>query len=158
MTLYTQQVRGSEAVEDARIGPAGLITVDTDTYSLRIHDGLKPGGYKIPNEDHIAGFSTRGFMARNAQSVPGNLTAAAVSDLNEFTTAGTWVLPSLGDVPNIGDILILCATVSDVTVDAFGTNQILDQGAVVTSLSLVANELVTIAKRSATQYIVMNRY
>lgn len=39
-----QLKRGSEAQNDAYIGAGGEITVDTDNWMLRIHDGVSEGG------------------------------------------------------------------------------------------------------------------
>ena len=74
-----QQVGGSAANQDAYTGVPRQLTVDTDNYDLRLHDGVTPGGRLIPSRDNnderyqgksaeLAGFSfaaaERGFIAR----------------------------------------------------------------------------------------------
>lgn len=44
---------GTGAAEDATIGLARQVRVDTTNFGLRLHDGIKPGGYKIPNEERV---------------------------------------------------------------------------------------------------------
>jgi len=49
MTItYNKQVllkRGNTAVSSAYIGPVGEVTVDTDLDTIRVHDGVTPGGH-----------------------------------------------------------------------------------------------------------------
>ncbi|CAB4133288.1 hypothetical protein UFOVP257_117 [uncultured Caudovirales phage] len=49
MTInYSKQVllkRGNTAVSSAYIGPVGEVTVDTDLATIRVHDGVTPGGH-----------------------------------------------------------------------------------------------------------------
>lgn len=49
-----QQPRNSTKVEDQYIGPAGQITVDSDRWEIRLHNGKKPGGWRIPNMSQLA--------------------------------------------------------------------------------------------------------
>jgi hypothetical protein len=42
-----QLKRGEEADNDAYTGPSGEITVDTQNWMLRIHDGVNDGGAAI---------------------------------------------------------------------------------------------------------------
>jgi hypothetical protein len=47
-TTYNKQVllkRGNTAVSSAYTGPVGEVTVDTDLDTIRVHDGITPGGY-----------------------------------------------------------------------------------------------------------------
>ena len=49
MTInYSKQVllkRGNSAVSSAYVGPLGEVTVDTDFATIRVHDGVTPGGH-----------------------------------------------------------------------------------------------------------------
>lgn len=44
-----QQPRNKTSVEDQYIGPPGQITVDSSRWEIRLHDGRKKGGWRIPN-------------------------------------------------------------------------------------------------------------
>lgn len=48
-----QFLRGNTAKNNAYTGKAGEVTVDMQTNSLRVHDGLITGGHKIPNEADV---------------------------------------------------------------------------------------------------------
>ena len=50
MSKTVQWKRGNANVSASYIGPIGEITVNTDDYSLNIHDGLTAGGFKISND------------------------------------------------------------------------------------------------------------
>lgn len=50
MSKTVQWKRGNANVSATYIGPQGEITVNTDDYSLSLHDGMTPGGYKISND------------------------------------------------------------------------------------------------------------
>lgn len=52
--VVVQQPRNSTKVEDQYIGPAGQLTVDSDRYELRLHDGRRKGGWRIPNITQLA--------------------------------------------------------------------------------------------------------
>lgn len=52
MTKEVQEVGGDRTSQDAYTGPARMITVDTSNWDLRLHDGVTPGGYPIPNRDN----------------------------------------------------------------------------------------------------------
>lgn len=47
-----QQVGGTAEIQDAYTGEPRQLTVDTDNYDLRLHDGTTPGGRLIPNRDN----------------------------------------------------------------------------------------------------------
>lgn len=50
MSKIVQWKRGNTTVSSTYIGAQGEITVNTDDYSLYVHDGVTPGGYKISND------------------------------------------------------------------------------------------------------------
>jgi hypothetical protein len=77
-----QQPGDITAIQDAYTGPARQLTVDTQRNELRLHDGRRKGGWRLPNleqlkrlfmsVDHDLGqvkFASdlRGFMARTAK-------------------------------------------------------------------------------------------
>lgn len=51
--MSVQWRRGDTAANDAYTGPVGSFTVDTELNSIRIHDGVTPGGVTIPNAGDI---------------------------------------------------------------------------------------------------------
>lgn len=70
---HVQHLRGNTARNDAFTGEAGEFTVNTDSHSLRIHDGTKQGGYgtvgvmhfdvlpaTVPNDLHDGALVTSG--------------------------------------------------------------------------------------------------
>lgn len=51
MATEIQQLRGTTAENDEFIGKQGVITVDTTRKSIRVHDGVTPGGREISGLD-----------------------------------------------------------------------------------------------------------
>ena len=51
MIKHIQFVRGTTVQNDKYTGPDGEITIDTDTHTIRIHDGSKAGGYPLNGSD-----------------------------------------------------------------------------------------------------------
>lgn len=51
MIKHIQFVRGTTAQNDKYTGPDGEITIDTDTHTIRIHDGSKAGGHPLNGSD-----------------------------------------------------------------------------------------------------------
>lgn len=49
MALEILLKRGTTAANDAFIGKAGSLSIDTELQQLRIHDGITPGGHVVPN-------------------------------------------------------------------------------------------------------------
>lgn len=47
-----QEVGGSKPTQDAYVGPARQLTVDTDNWDMRLHDGVTPGGHPILSRDN----------------------------------------------------------------------------------------------------------
>jgi hypothetical protein len=158
MTRHVQFIGANAVTENARIGAIREITVDTDTFALRLHDGVTPGGHEIPNKDNIAGYTTQEFNGLLNQSAPGTLTNAIMRKYNEVTVAGHYVLPLLAAVANVGDKVVICATVAGVIIDRQSTDLISEHGGDVTTLNLVANEIVTLCKKTAARWVVMSRY
>jgi hypothetical protein len=53
MAKNVQQIRGTTANQDLYVGLLGQFTVDVDRMEVRIHDGVTPGGFRIPNLDAL---------------------------------------------------------------------------------------------------------
>lgn len=47
MSTQVQQLRGTTAENDVFTGKSGVLTVDTEKKDIRVHDGVKQGGYSI---------------------------------------------------------------------------------------------------------------
>lgn len=47
-----QEVGGSKSNQDAYVGAERQLTVDTDNWDLRLHDGVTPGGHPILSRDN----------------------------------------------------------------------------------------------------------
>lgn len=55
MTRIVQMPGGSSASEDTIVGSSRQIRVDTERDELRLHDGVTPGGVRIPNLEALLG-------------------------------------------------------------------------------------------------------
>lgn len=51
--------RGTTAQNDAYTGPAGSLTLDTETNEIRVHDGTTAGGHTIPNGTSLEALQTQ---------------------------------------------------------------------------------------------------
>ena len=54
--VYTQQVllrRGNTSSASTYTGPVGEAIIDTDLHTLRVQDGVTPGGYLIATEGYV---------------------------------------------------------------------------------------------------------
>lgn len=47
-----QFLRGKKETNDSFVGPEGGVTVDTDNWEFRIHDGVQPGGHPSPSKEN----------------------------------------------------------------------------------------------------------
>ena len=72
--------RGTTAKNDAFVGLAGEITVDTDKHSIRIHDGVTAGGHET--------ITSNGGTVKNAIVVDGNTLAKAKTDDGVYALRG----------------------------------------------------------------------
>lgn len=147
------------AESDAYVGYSREVTVVTDTGELRVHDGVTPGGHKIPTDDQISGFSVLRFNALATTGVPGNLAASSQDKLTKITLAGTYNLPLLADINNVGGPVILKAMVASVNIGVQGAD-LIEAGTLtnLTTIAMVEGEIVEFAKLSAALYIVTNRF
>jgi hypothetical protein len=57
MSKVVQWKRGNVTVNDSYTGAAGEITIDTDNWNLRVHDGSTAGGYTIDSTSGGSSFS-----------------------------------------------------------------------------------------------------
>ena len=99
-----QHARGNSAQNIAYTGPAGEVTVNTDDWSLRVHDGATPGGW--PLRPIGANYSYE-QPSSGATLVAGAHLAAYIIDAAGPLSALTIVLPS---APNDGDEFLVVAT------------------------------------------------
>lgn len=154
---YVQQVRGDNATEDARTAPVGVITIDTDNFGLRIHDGSTPGGIRVLSEPQLTAYKQLEFSAVSVESTPGDFDASLGSKLASITAGGTYNLPALSGL-EVGQRIAIIATTSGVTLGCDGSEKFNDKGSVSATLSLVQDELLTVAKYDATNWRVIGRY
>ena len=77
--------RGNTAVSATYTGPLGEVTVDTDLDTLRVHDGVTPGGHILANVSQIN--SNINLSAVNANVAAANLTIALTNaNIGAFQT------------------------------------------------------------------------
>ena len=84
--------RGTSAANDAFTGALGEVTMDTDRKSLIVHDGVKAGGFPIPNSAALldgAGASMIGFK----QTLSGTILTTADSKLRESLSFFDFLTP-----------------------------------------------------------------
>lgn len=154
-----QLIRGNTAFCDALTLNPGVLCINTDNYSIRVHDGVTPGGKVVPTNAMIAGFNFRRFTATASFGAPGNLSAAQVEGkLCEFTLAGNYGMPVLNTLTQDGSSIFLFATVAGVVIQRQSTNQFLDQNTLVNSINMASGETIEIARRNINTYHVLNRY
>lgn len=150
--------RGTSANEDAQTFQVGVIRGDTDLNNLRFHDGVTPGGHVIPNETQIGLLVVRQFLATLTDSTPGAMDAVDINgNLVFLNAAGDYEFPPLADF-DVGQQIRVQATTASVTISCNGSEEFEDQGTDSPTLSLTENEIVTIAKKSPTRWIVTGRY
>lgn len=58
MALEILLKRGTTTANDAFIGKAGSLSIDTELQQLRIHDGITPGGHVVPNALNLTELKT----------------------------------------------------------------------------------------------------
>lgn len=153
-----QQVGDTQAVEDARIGHPRQITIDIDTWTIRVHDGVTPGGHKFLPEELMANFSSRLFTAVENHGVPGVLSDADTiqNKLNFLNATGDYALPLLAGFTD-GRPMLFRAAASGVTLSVTdGT--IRDLGADAATIAIAEFETITLSRMSASVFIVTNRY
>jgi len=111
-TTYNKQVllkRGNTAVSSAYIGPVGEVTVDTDLDTIRVHDGVTPGG-------HLASSS---YMGQTPPTSPreNTLWYDEISGRLYIRYNGAWVDASpAGDLLLNANVISLASNVANVEV------------------------------------------
>lgn len=98
MSKIVQWKRGNANISSTYVGLQGEITVNTDDYSLNLHDGVTPGGFKISNDADLD--VNIGNLRIYDQTITGTQTNANI----KLVPLGTGVV----EVPNtahIGSIL-----------------------------------------------------
>lgn len=158
MAAHKQLIGHTEAEADAYVGPSREVTVVTETGALRSHDGVTPGGRRIPTEDQIAGFSVLRFNAVASIGAPGVIPDTAQDKLTRITAGGSYDIPETADVVNIGGPLLFKAMVPGVILDCQGAD-VIESGVVnVTTINMIEGEIVTLAKSAAGLYILLDRF
>jgi hypothetical protein len=99
-----QHARGTSAQSLAYTGPAGEVTVNTDDWSLRVHDGATPGGWPLRTTGRNYSYQQPLSGASLTASAP---LAAYLVDPAGPLAALTIMLPP---APNDGDEFLLVAT------------------------------------------------
>lgn len=153
----TQRIRGTTLWNAAQLFPEGTFTYDTQLHQLRLHDGVTVGGFVVPNQDNIIGFGSTEFSAVETMSVPGVMPTSHSGKLVMITGAGNFQLPSPALSP-VGTRITVQAIVPGVNLTVDVAHYMSDKGADVQTTSLNQYELVSIADRSPTHWLVLNRY
>jgi hypothetical protein len=99
-----QRARGTSAQNLAYTGPAGELTVNTDDWSLRVHDGATPGGWPLRAIGTNYSYEQ---PSAGATLVAGSHLAAYLIDPSGPLATLTVVLPS---APNDGDEFLVVTT------------------------------------------------
>lgn len=111
MPKIVQLNRGTREQIDAYVGPEGEVTAVTDTFELRLHDGMNPGGHEFwnlssldlrfqmqsPRLESIADLSEPGFLMFDSSGVI--VTKGIAGRLGEIEVdqpAGVGGIPTIG--------------------------------------------------------------
>ena len=94
MSKTVQFKRGNANVSATYVGAQGELTVNTDNYTLNVHDGITPGGYSILNSN----VSNIGNLVVNNQTITGTV---ANTNITLSPTNANVVLTSNLITPNI---------------------------------------------------------
>ena len=62
--------RGNALVSQSYIGPSGEITLDTTLNTIRVHDGVTPGGTIIPTVSNVIAQVTAAITTVSANTIP----------------------------------------------------------------------------------------
>ena len=89
MATQVQMRRGTSSENDEFTGAEGEITIDTTNDTIRVHDGVKKGGYSIP----------KGLPANNKPN-PGTYTKVTVTG-DGFVSSGESLASS--DIPDLSN-------------------------------------------------------
>lgn len=89
MATQVQMRRGTSLENDEFTGAEGEITIDTTNDTIRVHDGIKKGGYSVPKG-----------LSVNQKPNPGTYTKVTVTS-DGFVSSGGSLTPS--DIPDLKD-------------------------------------------------------
>lgn len=93
-------LRGSEAANNIYVGPAGEMTIDTNNWRIRLHDGEKPGGHSIPNLPDVEAIVQQAIQTALADFEPGEggggVSAASVEDMVPGTEVNDKAVTPMG--------------------------------------------------------------
>lgn len=91
-----QDVGSTREEQDVYVGPARQITLDTDNWDIRLHDGVTVGGHRILNRDN----ADNRYQARLAELDGFGGFAPELKGLWVRTAAGTMVLRVIAGNPD----------------------------------------------------------
>ena len=121
--------RGNTAQSLAYTGPSGEVTVDTDLHSLRVHDGVTPGGNLVSSGTGPANTGNWSFLNNTIHNLAGG--QISNGDQSHGYTAGI-LLPVNGAAAAIvlnntyGNVILQSGANSDVTASwTFGSGGVL---------------------------------
>ena len=121
MPTVLQFRRGTTAQNNSFTGSAGELSLDTDLYTIRVHDGSTAGGFEITQNTATQTLTNK---TADALTLTGTLTAnAGVGSSGQYLeSTGTGVRWSTVDATTIenGTSNVVVATNSDVTVSRAG--------------------------------------
>jgi hypothetical protein len=119
MPTQVQLRRGTSAQNNSFTGASGELSVDTDNYSIRVHDGATAGGYAVAKRD-LSNVSNVGVFTATSIVVSGNV-----------SIGGTLTYEDVNNVDSIGVITAR----NGINVLAGGINAV----GVITATSFVGN-------------------
>lgn len=74
--------RGNTAVSSAYVGPLGEVTVDTDLNTIRVHNGVLPGGSILPDAATVANIANINYFITTIGALSSNVANLQVTDSN----------------------------------------------------------------------------
>jgi hypothetical protein len=107
-TTQVQFRRGTTAQNNSFTGASGEVTVDTTNNSLRVHDGLTPGGYALPTLSSngsisVSGNITASYFLGNGACLSGISSSAIFSGLSNvrITASDGNIAANVGSTSNV---------------------------------------------------------
>lgn len=105
MPTQVQLRRGTSAQNNSFTGASGELSVDTDNYSIRVHDGATAGGYAVAKRDlsnisNVGVFTATSIVVSGNVSIGGTLTYEDVNNVDSIgiITARSGINVSAGSI------------------------------------------------------------
>lgn len=117
-----QHPRGNTSWNDAQIFDESVMTYDTQTGELRLHDGVTPGGHKVPNTNTIPTLNRQFLTAGIPNFTDTTINVGDVDKMLTISAGGTYVLPDR-DSLMFGAHLVIYAAVAGVTIQGYSSGQ-----------------------------------